>query len=209
MKIDKKELTNIPNLISLIRLCSVPFFVFFILYGGLAKVESFIYIGLAIFLLSASSDLVDGYLARRYNQVTELGKFLDPFADKVMHIFVLLSLVIIGYVHWIFIVLIAIKEIMLIVFGIILINNKIVTQANMMGKIASFVISIGVLTAFFHPYLEVTIANFWLNIDWIVLSFGVLLTYMAFVNYGLDALTDLKRISREKKKNRDTGEGDE
>lgn len=190
MKIDKKELRSIPNVLSLIRLASVPIFMFFIIFGGLRAVESFIYVGLGIFLLSASTDVFDGYIARRYNQVTETGKFLDPFSDKAMHIGVLLSLVIIGYVHWIFIVLLAAKELTMVIMGIYLISNKVITQANSMGKIASAILSVGVIIAFFHPYVSYA--------DWAVLGIGIVLTYAAFVNYGIDALKDLKKIKEAK-----------
>lgn len=190
MKIDKKELRTIPNILSLIRLASVPIFMFFIIFGGFRSMESFIYIGLAIFLLSASTDVFDGHIARKYNQVTETGKFLDPFSDKVMHVGVLLSLVIISYVHWAFIVLLAIKEITMVLFGAYLISNKVIIQANSMGKIASAMLSVGVIVAFFHPYVY--------YVDWAVLGIGLILTYMAFVNYGIDALKDLKRIKEEK-----------
>lgn len=191
MKIDKKELRSIPNILSFIRIASVPVFMFLIIYGGVKLRESFIYIGLAVFLFAASTDVFDGYIARKYNQVTELGKFLDPFSDKMMHVGVLLSLVIIGYVHWLFIALLALKELTMVLCGLFLINNKVVLQANSMGKIASAMLSVGVIIAFFHPYVH--------YVDWAVLGIGLLLTYMAFVNYGIDALKDFKRIKDEKK----------
>ncbi len=191
MKIDKKELSTIPNILSLIRLGSVPFYMFCIIFGYFKNIESLIYVGLGIFLLAASTDVFDGYIARKYNQVTETGKFLDPFCDKVMHITVLLSLVIIGYVHWIFIVLLALKELAMILFGVVLINNKIIIQANSIGKVASAIISAGVILSFFHKYVK--------SVDWVILGIGIALSYLAFVNYGLAVLNDLKRIRQNKK----------
>jgi CDP-diacylglycerol--glycerol-3-phosphate 3-phosphatidyltransferase len=146
---------------------------------------------LGIFLFAASTDVFDGFIARRYNQVTDLGKFLDPFADKVMHVGVILSLVIIGYVHWLFVLLLVIKELAMIIGGIFLINHKVVIQANSMGKVASAIISIGVIVSFFHPYVYM--------VDWAILGIGLVATYVAFVNYGTDALRDFKRIKEEKR----------
>ncbi len=204
MKIDLKEIRTIPNVLTLIRLVSVPVFMFFIIFGGF-KNQTFVYIGLAIFLFSASTDLFDGAIARKYNQVTNLGKFLDPFADKVMHVGVLLSLVIIGYVHWIFIALLALKELTMIICGYFLVTNKIVLQANSMGKIASFTLSIGVISSFFHKFF----VDWGVYVHWIILGIGLVLTYIAFVIYGLDALKDFKRIKLSKEMNTEDDQEEE
>lgn len=196
MKITKKELSTIPNIISLIRLFCVPVFMFFVIYGGFAK-ESFVYIGLGIFLFASATDLLDGYLARKLNQVSELGKFLDPFSDKVMHMGVLLSLVIIGYVHWLFIVLILVKEMIMVLFGFALIKRDIVIQANLMGKIASAMLSAGVILAFFHRQF----VDLGIYIDWIVLGIAVVLTYTAFVFYAVMAAKAYNTQKQEKLEN--------
>jgi len=69
---------NVPNTLSFIRLLLIPVFCFFFLSGP----EYYVYAGLAL-ALSALSDLFDGYFARKLNQITELGKLLDPVADKL------------------------------------------------------------------------------------------------------------------------------
>ena len=84
MKIDQKELRMVPNVLCLIRLASVPIFVFFILFGGLRADYTYFVLRFGCLLFAASTDMFDGHIARKYNMVTELGKFLDPFADKVM-----------------------------------------------------------------------------------------------------------------------------
>lgn len=193
MKLDLKEIRTIPNILTLIRLTCVPVFMFFVIFGGFTK-DLYVYIGLGIFLFAASTDLFDGAIARKFNQVTNLGKFLDPFADKAMHVGVLLSLVIIGYVHWIFIALLALKEVTMVICGYFLVSNKIVLQANSMGKIASFVLSIGVIASFFHKFF----VDWGIYAHWIILGIGLVLTYIAFVIYGLDALKDFKRIKQQK-----------
>lgn len=193
MKLDLKELRTIPNILTLIRVASVPIFMFFVIFGGFTNAV-YVYVGLGIFLFAASTDLFDGAIARKYNQVTNLGKFLDPFADKVMHVGVLLALVIIGYVHWVFIVLLAIKELTMVVCGYFLVSNKIVLQANSMGKIASFTLSMGVIASFFHTFF----VEWGVYVHWIILGIGIVLTYIAFFIYGKDALIDFKRIKQQK-----------
>ena len=79
------KLKNIPNILSFIRIGLV--FVFIALFF-----TNHIYLSLLIFLLAGATDVVDGYLARRFNWITNLGKILDPFADKMMQVSVLLCL---------------------------------------------------------------------------------------------------------------------
>lgn len=74
-----KEL-NLPNLLTVLRVFSVPFFVYFLL----GESQLFRLIAFFLFLVASVTDLIDGYLARRWKQVTELGKFLDPLADKAL-----------------------------------------------------------------------------------------------------------------------------
>lgn len=175
---------------TMLRVFCVPVFLFFIFYGGFKPKESFIYVALGVFTFASLTDLFDGAVARKFNQVTELGKVLDPFADKIMHISVLLGLTIIGYVHWAFIVLIALKELIMIVGGIFLVKGGVIVAANMMGKVASFTLSIGVILSFFHPYVY--------YVDWGIIGLAVVFTYIAFVNYGLDALKSFKQIKAAK-----------
>lgn len=185
-----KQLWNVPNMFTLIRVFCVPFFLVFLIYGGLKGRQSFIYIALGIFVFASLTDLFDGAIARKFNQVTEVGKVLDPFADKIMHISVVLGLTIIGYVHWAFIVAIAVKELTMVLCGFYLVKHGVIVFANKLGKVASFALSVGVIISFFHPYV--------FFIDWVVIGIAVILTYAAFVHYGIAALRDFKRIKLEK-----------
>ncbi len=85
---------TIPNWITFSRLLGLPF----ILYGLNNPTEQARWICLAIFLVAAGTDWLDGYLARKLNQVTELGKFLDPLVDKFLVLAPLLALIQLGQV---------------------------------------------------------------------------------------------------------------
>ncbi len=80
---------NLPNWITFSRLLGLPFIFYFLQ----APTPQNRWISLAIFLLAASTDWVDGYLARQLNQITELGKFLDPLVDKLLVLAPLLVLI--------------------------------------------------------------------------------------------------------------------
>ena len=75
-KKERNQNLTVPNAMSLFRILVIPFFIVFAVRGNIA--------GALIMLgLSGLSDALDGYVARRFNQITELGKMLDPFADKL------------------------------------------------------------------------------------------------------------------------------
>ncbi|MDX1582387.1 MAG: CDP-diacylglycerol--glycerol-3-phosphate 3-phosphatidyltransferase [Thermoanaerobaculia bacterium] len=94
---------NVPNTLTLFRIFLVPFLVVVLL----TKFTNREYVGLAIFLVAAITDLFDGYLARKYNQVTKLGILLDPIADKLLMSAAFISLVEIGMAPaWMIVVII-------------------------------------------------------------------------------------------------------
>ena len=75
---------NTPNKLTILRVIMIPFFVFFMLadMGNAGK-----YTALVLFIAASLTDTLDGYLARKYNQVTNFGKFMDPLADKLSGMF--------------------------------------------------------------------------------------------------------------------------
>jgi len=83
------EIWNLPNSLTLFRIFLVPFLVVVLL----TKFSGREYAGLAIFLVAAVTDFLDGYFARRYNQMTRLGALLDPIADKLLMSAAFISLV--------------------------------------------------------------------------------------------------------------------
>lgn len=187
----KKEIFTIPNFLTLIRLLSVPVYMTLIILGGLenSHPQYYVYIGLAVMIFAASTDLFDGYIARKYNQGTYLGQLIDPIADKAMHIGCLVALIVVGYIHWAFVIFLALREICMIVVGSFLFNDVNI-KANMLGKVASATLSVGMIACFFHPF----IAKLWgeYGLDWIVVTIGLVLNWIAAINYAIDASKQYK-----------------
>ena len=187
MKFDLKDITNIPNLIVVFRMVCTPIFAGLVVYNG----GQYIYYGLAIFILASISDLFDGMIARKYNMCTGLGSVADPLADKVMHITALYTLALIKFINPIIAVLIAVKEIIMIVFTWIFKNKGIIIPANFYGKVPSALLSVGVVLSFFHPHM--------LHIDDIVLIAATVLAYVAFAQYiciWIDEYNKAKKASK-------------
>lgn len=115
------KLKQIPNILSVIRILLV--FVFVFVFFALDN----IYLALFIFLVAGATDVVDGYLARRYGWITNLGKILDPFADKLMQCTVLVSLCIADIVPLWFVIPFFVKEILTLLLGFLVIRRRSVT----------------------------------------------------------------------------------
>ena len=118
------KLKNIPNILSCIRILLV--FVFLFVFFALDN----IYLALFIFLVAGATDVVDGYLARRNNWITNLGKILDPVADKLMPCTVLLSLLIKDLVPLWFVIPFFAKEIFTLIIGFIVIRRRSVNVVS-------------------------------------------------------------------------------
>ena len=74
---------NLPNKLTTLRVIMIPFFVFFLLWQN-GENHTFRMIALALFIIASLTDLLDGKIARKYNLVTNFGKFMDPLADKLL-----------------------------------------------------------------------------------------------------------------------------
>lgn len=125
------KLKNIPNILSIIRILLVFVFVFvlFVLDSPLWAI--------IIFLTAGATDVVDGYLARRFNWITNLGKILDPFADKLMQCTVLVCFCIKGIIPIWFVIPFFLKEGATLIIGWIVIRRRsVVVVSKWYGKAA-------------------------------------------------------------------------
>ena len=123
---------NLPNKLTMFRVILIPFFVFFLLapyfegYGN--------YVAVAIFIVASLTDLLDGKIARKYNLVTNFGKFMDPLADKLLVCSAMICLIELGLLPaWIVILIIA-REFIISGFRLIASDNGVVIAASYWGK---------------------------------------------------------------------------
>ena len=123
---------NLPNKLTVLRVLMVPFFVLFMLtdLGGVANK----WIALAIFVVASLTDLLDGKIARKYNLVTNFGKFMDPLADKLLVCAAMICLMDLDRLpSWIVIIIIS-REFIISGFRLIAADNGIVIAASWWGK---------------------------------------------------------------------------
>lgn len=122
---------NLPNKLTMFRVILIPFFVVFMLVD-ITSVDK--WIALVIFIVASLTDLLDGKIARKYNLVTNFGKFMDPLADKLLVCSALICLVALNRIPaWIVIVIIA-REFIISGFRLIASDNGVVIAASYWGK---------------------------------------------------------------------------
>ena len=123
---------NLPNKLTVVRMAIVPFFVATLLMSG--SNESLKWVALILFVIASLTDFADGYIARKYNLVTNFGKFMDPLADKILTISGMICLIELGRIpSWIVIIIVA-REFAISGFRLIAADNGIVIAASYWGK---------------------------------------------------------------------------
>lgn len=139
MKKPENKNINIPNTLSVLRIVILPFFIYF--FYKYDYITAMVLLG-----LSGLTDLVDGIIARKFNQITELGKMLDPLADKITQGIVAICLAARFSQIKFILILFVIKELLMLVGAIVLLKKKKrPCAANWYGKVATFLFYISVV----------------------------------------------------------------
>ncbi len=173
----KKEFLYVSNQISVLRILLVIPLVFLLINQNGSNT---IYVA-AILVAMYVSDLLDGYLARKLNQVSELGKIIDPLADKIAVVSIVIILFIQGRVEtWFFVVVIA-RDLLILLFGLYLKSrNKIVLMSNYPGKIAVFSIGVIILLTVFNNELLQNVIRYLYYISVILIIYSLYLYLLRF-----------------------------
>lgn len=168
---------NLPNKITVSRVFLIPVFMIIMLIdfgwgemtflGATMPVEHFI--GGLVFIFASITDWIDGYLARKYNLVTNMGKFLDPLADKLLVSAALIILVELGFApSWVVILIIS-REFAVTGLRLILAGTGEVVAANQLGKIKTWTQIIAISSLLLHNII----------FEWVNIPFGTIMLYVA------------------------------
>ena len=162
---------NLPNKLTILRVIMIPFFVLTLLYDGGEK-QTLRYVAAAIFIIASLTDMLDGKIARKYNLVTNFGKFMDPLADKLLVCSALICLVELKELPaWMVIVIIS-REFIISGFRLVASDNGVVIAASYWGKFkTTFQMIAVVLLILGIPSLSmVTTAVVWIALVLTVIS---------------------------------------
>ncbi len=200
---------NLPNKLSLSRIVMIPFMIFFYLADFIPNSWGKI-VALAIFIIASLTDMLDGHIARKRNLITDLGKFLDPIADKLLAISALLLVICDGTVPAPYgaiagIIIIG-RELIIGGFRQIAATKNVVMAADWFGKIKTIVQDISlpalILLSYFLTSGVVTGLGLFVFeiINWVLLGLSVLLTIISAINYlvkNWNVLKDTKKSDEE------------
>lgn len=155
--IKKSDWLAIPNIISYIRILLIPIFIYFYMEAQTTKDY---YIAAAIVALSGFTDFLDGRIARKYNMITELGKLIDPVADKLTQCALLFCLATRYKLMWLLLIFMLVKESIMFFGGLYLAKyHKKLDGANWYGKVATFIFYIIMVLLLLFPTINILYAN--------------------------------------------------
>lgn len=184
---------NLPNKLTVMRIIMIPFMMFFYLADfipyGIGKI-----VALVLFIVAALTDLLDGKIARKYNLVTNLGKFLDPIADKMLTSAVLFMIIADGTIAnpWgaIIVTIIISREFMVSALRLLAASKGVVLAADIWGKAKTMVQMIALPICIVYAYMltcGLAVAS-WLVlifqvVSYVALGLATLLTVISGANY--------------------------
>jgi len=167
---------NIPNILSLMRILLVPAFAALYTQGNVLQ-------AMAVLLVSAATDVLDGAIARKYNMVTELGKVLDPIADKLIQAAMMFCAVVNTPLVWFLIAVYTLRELILSVLGlyVLSITGK-VYSARLYGKACTVIVYIVMISLLVYPDISYTSANVAVLLCVVAVGFCLILYVLNFMH---------------------------
>ena len=125
---------NLPNKLTVLRIIMIPFFIYFLMYN---QGEDSLYRGLAlaVFIIAALTDTLDGIIARKYQLITNFGKFMDPLADKLLVCSALICLIQLKRIDALIVTVIIAREFIISGFRLVASDAGVVIAASIWGKV--------------------------------------------------------------------------
>lgn len=166
---------NLPNKLTIVRVLMIPFFVISLMIQG-GTVPLYRYIAAAIFMIASFTDFLDGSIARKYNLVTNFGKFMDPLADKLLVCSALICMIQLQQLPAWYVIIIISREFIISGFRLVASDNGVVIAASYWGKFKTVSQMITIILLILNiPALQMVTSIF----TWIALA----LTVISLVDY--------------------------
>ncbi|WP_457966504.1 CDP-alcohol phosphatidyltransferase family protein [Arthrobacter sp. D1-29] len=174
--VDHDRVLTVPNVLTVLRFMGVPIFIWLVL----ARQEY----GFAVLVLAimAGTDWVDGYVARRFDQASKLGRVMDPIADRLALIAVAITLVIAGVVHWLYLAALVVPDAVLLVLTLSYFHGHPDLPVSLIGKIRTGLLLLGTPLLVLSR-LDVPFADALFVAAWVVLGLGLTGHWIAAYNY--------------------------
>jgi len=175
-QVDHDRVATIPNLLTVVRFMGVPLFIWLVLaqkeYGA----------GVVVLAVMAGTDWIDGYIARRFDQASKLGRVLDPIADRLALLAVAFTLVIAGVVHWLYLAALVVPDAVLLVLTLSLFHGHPDLPVSVVGKVRTGLLLLGTPLLLLSR-LDTGMSATLLTAAWVVLGLGLVGHWIAAYNY--------------------------
>lgn len=164
---------NVPNILTILRLALIPLFCVLMHRNRMTA-------SLIVFLVASVTDLLDGYIARKQHEITQFGKLMDPVADKLMVLSLMIGLLLKNIIPPSAFIILIVKEALMMSGGLFLFRRNQVVYSKPIGKAAQFVVVVALILCFFHEKFSALGAPVHLYTLW----FGVALAIVALIYYA-------------------------
>jgi CDP-diacylglycerol--glycerol-3-phosphate 3-phosphatidyltransferase len=193
--VKRREFLNLPNYISLGRILSIPVLVVIMMLINDARAENHIWnafwslVAAVIYAAASLTDMIDGFLARRYKIEGTFGKFFDPLADKILNVGAMIMLIPLGRMPAWFVVILFTREVAITMLRGVAANERLVISASRWGKYKTAFGNFGVSFIILHyPYLGVH----WNMVGWALLIISAVFSVGSGVHYVWRFIGELK-----------------
>ena len=169
---------HVPNALTIVRFLLIPFIVYFILTGQ--------YIAAFVMLtVSGLTDILDGFIARKFNFITNFGKLIDPLADKATQVSVLASLTFKGIIPLWILLIVFLKEFIMVSGASFLYGKKLVVSSRWYGKLATVLFYVAIVASLFIEYWNTSINpnSPLINFDDYIYYLAILTTFFSLIMY--------------------------
>ena len=169
-------LKNIPNALTIIRFILIPFIVYYILTGQYIA-------GFIVLTISGLTDILDGCIARKFNFITNFGKLIDPLADKLTQVSLLLALTILEILPWWILAIVFIKECVMVIAASVLYSRKdVVVYSKWYGKLATCLFYLAIICSLIINQFNIKLS---FRIDLYLYYLAILATIFSLVMYSI------------------------
>lgn len=182
----KKE--NIPNMLTILRFILIPF-----IFVSVIKRNYLVTI--ILFTISAITDILDGFIARKYNYISDIGKLIDPLADKLTQLFLLLALTILGILpFWIFLI-VFIKECTMVISASVLYKkDDVVVYSKWYGKMATTLFYLAIISSLVINQFKINLS---FKLDLYLYYLAILATIFSLIMYSLQFQVNKRILNKE------------
>ncbi len=195
-QVASSKVFTLANVVSVLRLMAIPVFLWWVIEDRL--LPAFILLVVAVL-----TDFVDGMIARRMNEITKLGQFLDPFADRLFIAATVIALAIQDVVPWWFVIAVILRDALLGVGGLVMVRFGAGTlPVKWWGKVATFgllfVLPLFLLSVMVSEYVSESVGGVFMMIAWPIALAAVVLYWVVGFSYLFDAVAIARRATRER-----------